>query len=106
MFIENLTQDPQYFWAMIIAVVVSICLHELAHGIVAIWLGDRTPIELGRITLNPLVHMGLPSLIVLLISGIAWGAMPVNERRLRGKYAPALVAAAGPAMNVLIAVIT
>jgi Zn-dependent protease len=105
MFIEQLSKDPQYFFAMVIAIVVSVCLHELAHGFAAIWLGDRTPIERGHITLNPLVHMGWMSLVAMLVAGIAWGAMPVDRRRLRGKYASAIVSAAGPATNILIAAI-
>jgi Zn-dependent protease len=68
-------------------------------------LGDDTPIEQGRMTLNPFVHMGPVSLIVLLISGIAWGLMPIDRRRLRGKYGEAQVAAAGPFMNVVIAAV-
>lgn len=105
MFIEYLKSNPEFFFAAMIAVVFSICLHELAHGLTAIRLGDRTPIETGHMTLNPLVHMGIPSLLGMLLMGIAWGAMPVDERRLRGRYAPALVAAAGPAANVLLALL-
>jgi len=105
-FIQELQHDPRFYFAVIIAVVVSICLHELAHGIVAVKLGDDTPIEQGRMTLNPLVHMGPISLVVLLISGIAWGLMPIDRTRLRGKYGEAQVAAAGPFCNVLIALLT
>jgi Zn-dependent protease len=86
------------FW-----VVLSICLHELAHGWAAIRLGDRTPIDSGHMTWNPLVHMGPVSLILFAICGIAWGAMPVNPTRLRGARAEAQVAFAGPAMNLVIA---
>lgn len=89
------------FW-----VILSIVLHELSHGWAAIRLGDRTPIEQHRMTLNPLVHMGGASLIAFALIGIAWGAMPINPARLRGRYAEALVAIAGPAMNVLLAVIS
>ena len=99
LFIQTAASDPRYFFAWILVVVVSICLHEFAHGVVAVWLGDQTPIEEGRITLNPLVHMGPVSMIALLIGGIAWGAMPVNPSRLRGRYAPALVAAAAAASS-------
>jgi len=105
MFLEELQKDPRFFMAVVITVVVSICIHELAHGIVAIMLGDRTPIESGHMTLNPAVHMGIVSVICLLMAGIAWGAMPVDPRRLRGRYADALVAAAGPASNVLMALL-
>jgi len=103
MFIHYASSDLRFFLAVIVTVIVSICLHELAHGVVAIGLGDRTPIESGHMTLNPAVHMGLFSVICLLLAGIAWGSMPVDPRRLRGRFSPALVAAAGPAANVLLA---
>lgn len=86
------------FW-----VLASIILHELAHGWTAIRLGDRTPIETGHMTWNPLVHLGVPSLVLFALLGMAFGSMPVNEHRLRGRYAPSLVAVAGPVMNVLLA---
>jgi len=105
MFIQTLSTDPRYFFAVMIVVVVSICLHELAHGFAAIRCGDRTPIEQGRITMNPFVHMGLFSMIMLLVAGIAWGAMPIDRTRLRGKYAEAYVAFAGPACNVVLALL-
>ncbi len=85
-------------------VIVSITLHELAHGWAAIRRGDRTPIELGRMTFNPIVHMGTMSLIAFAVIGIAWGSMPVNPSRLRGRYAEAFVAAAGPAVNLVLAI--
>ena len=89
------------FW-----VLFSITLHELAHGWTAIWQGDRTPIELDRMTMNPLVQMGPQSLIIFAICGIAWGAMPVNPSRFRdGRKGDVYVSAAGPAMNVLIGLI-
>lgn len=88
----------------IVVVIFSICLHELAHGWAAIRKGDRTPIELGHMTWNPMVHMGQTSLIIFAVLGIAFGAMPVTPSRMKGRYAEAFVAAAGPAMNALIAI--
>lgn len=90
----------------VVVVIGSIVLHELAHGWAAIKLGDRTPIDLGHMTWNPLVHMGAFSLIMFAILGIAWGAMPVDPSRLRGRHGDALVAIAGPAMNILLAIIS
>ena len=87
----------------VVLIIGSIVLHELAHGWAAISRGDRTPVELGHMTWNPLVHMGQMSLILFLLFGFAFGAMPVNPSRLRGKHAGAFVAAAGPAMNLVIA---
>jgi Zn-dependent protease len=105
MFISQLFDRPVYFLSMVLVIVLSVCLHELGHGVAAIWLGDRTPIERGHMSLNPIVHMGVPSLILLLVAGIAWGAMPVDPRRMRGRFAPAIVAAAGPVVNVILAAI-
>jgi Zn-dependent protease len=106
MFIEQLFTDPRYYFAVVIAVVVSICLHELAHGLAAVRKGDDTPIEQGRITLNPLVHMGPVSIVIMLLAGIAWGSMPIDRTRMRGRFAEAFVAFAGPLTNGLIAVVT
>ncbi len=91
-------------WA--VWVVFSICLHELAHGWTAIKLGDDTPRLAGHMTWNPLVHMGPYSLLMFVFIGIAWGAMPVNPNKLRGRYADAIVSLAGPLMNLSLAIIS
>ena len=83
------------FW-----VIFSICCHELGHGYAAIHKGDDTPIQTGHMTWNPLVHMGMFSLIMFAVVGISWGAMPVDPTRLRGRHADAFVSAAGPAVNL------
>ncbi len=106
LFISTLQTDPRYFFAVIITVVISITLHELAHGWVAITCGDESPIYNGHMTMNPLVHMGGFSILMLFIAGIAWGAMPIDPTRLRGKYAEALVAVAGPVTNIILAFLT
>jgi Zn-dependent protease len=84
------------FW-----VVLSIVLHELAHGWAALWQGDDTPRRLGRMTANPMVHMGPWSLAAFVLIGIAWGAMPIDPGRFRWRRrGRVMVAAAGPAMNL------
>lgn len=103
MFLSYLTTNPQFYFAVILVVVISICLHELAHGFAAIALGDRTPEETGHITMNPLVHMGTVSLVMLALVGISWGAMPVDPSRMRGRYADAIVSVAGPLTNLALA---
>ncbi|MGC4032717.1 MAG: site-2 protease family protein [Tepidisphaeraceae bacterium] len=105
LFIQELQSDPPFFFATIITVVISVTLHELAHGVAAIKLGDDTPIYTGHMTLNPLVHMGGISLILLAVAGIAFGAMPVDRTRMRGKYADAIVAVAGPLTNILLSLL-
>ncbi len=105
MFIQSLLDPDQrlFYVSWVITVIFSITLHELAHGLMALRRGDHTPVELGHMTINPLVHMGPFSLAALFFLGIAWGAMPVNPSRLRGKYGEALVALAGPVTNLLLA---
>ncbi len=91
-------------WA--VWVVMSITLHELGHGYAATWQGDRTPRDLGRLTPNPLVHMGGASLIAFAIFGFAWGMMPVDPRQFRWRgWGEALVAFAGPAVNIVLGLI-
>lgn len=102
---NNPSLGPVYVVSWLVWVVFSIVLHELAHGWAAIKLGDETPRWSGHMTWNPLVHMGGFSLLALLIFGIAWGAMPVDESRLRGRHGVALVAGAGPATNLILAII-
>ena len=94
--------------------VVSITTHEAAHGFVADRLGDPTARERGRLTLNPIPHIDLfftivlPLLLILSRSGFIFGGakpVPVDLSRLRHPRRDwALVGAAGPASNVLIAI--
>lgn len=98
-----LAESPALLISWVVWVVGSITLHELAHGWAAISRGDRTPIETGHMTWNPLVHMGGMSLLLFALIGIAWGAMPINPSRIRGRHGEAFVAAAGPAMNLALA---
>lgn len=103
-FVENEQYIELVSW--IFWVLISITLHELAHGWVAIWQGDDTPKHLNRLTMNPIVHMGGQSLLIFAICGIAWGAMPVNPSRFRdGRKGDIYVSAAGPAMNLLIGLV-
>ena len=97
-------ENPAMLVSWVVWVLAAIILHELSHGWAAIRFGDRTPIETGHMTWNPLVHLGGFSLIVFAIVGIAWGAMPVNPSRMRGRHAESLVALAGPAMNLVLAI--
>jgi len=107
MIIQYLLEDDVVLYTCIVfSIVVSVVLHELAHGVVAIWEGDRTPIELGHMTLNPLVHMGGMSLVAAFVIGMAWGAMPVTPHRFRhGRFGDVLVSLAGPVTNALLAVV-
>src|SRR4249920_2618230 len=95
-------------------VILSITSHEAAHGFVADRLGDPTARERGRLTLNPIAHVDLfftillPLFLILSGSHFIFGGakpVPVDVSRLRHPRRDwALVGAAGPAMNVLIAI--
>lgn len=100
---------------VLIIVVCSVVLHELAHGVVAYWLGDNTAKEAGRLTLNPFKHIDpymsilVPVVLYLLNAPVFGGAkpVPVNYRNLKWhEWGMALVAIAGPFANLLIAFIT
>ena len=93
LFINYITKDPVYYVSVVVAVVVSISLHELGHGIAATWQGDDTPRVTGHMTLDPTVHLPPFSWFLLLFAGISYGLMPVNPSRFRSRYGSALVAA-------------
>jgi Zn-dependent protease len=95
-------------------ILVSMTLHEAMHAYVGYWLGDDTAKLQGRLTLNPLAHIdpimtvALP--LLLAISGLPpFGAakpVPFNPNRLKyGEFGAALVGAAGPLTNLLLAIV-
>ena len=60
-----------------LAALLCICVHESAHGLAALWLGDPTAKQQGRISLNPLHHVDLVGLIMLAVAHVGW-AKPVR----------------------------
>ena len=105
MFINVLFDDPVFFLRYIAIIIISITLHELAHGFAAIGQGDNTPQKAGHITLNPVVHMGVQSIIFLCLAGISWGQMPVNSDKFRnGRISDIIVSAAGPLTNLALGI--
>lgn len=101
--------------ALIIGLIVSIVLHEVGHAYAANWLGDPTARLEGRLSVNPLVHIDpimsvlVPGLLILSGSPLLFGAakpVPYNPYNFRNqKWGEAIVAAAGPAVNILLALI-
>ncbi|MBY0312676.1 MAG: site-2 protease family protein [Phycisphaerales bacterium] len=98
------TFGPVVLGAWCIWGIVSVLLHELAHGWTAVRRGDPTPIDSGHMTWNPLVHMGAMGVIMFVLVGLPSGAMPVDPSRMRGKYGFVMVALAGPVMNLSLAI--
>ncbi len=82
-------------------------MHELAHGVVASWLGDDTAKRAGRLTLNPLRHLDPMGLLMMLVFHFGWAKpVPVNMMKFKNpKQGMALTALAGPACNLLITVV-
>lgn len=106
MFLTTLATNPVNFFRYIVVIILSITLHELAHGFAAMSQGDDTPERTGHITLNPVVHMGWESIIFLCVAGMAWGQMPVNPYKFRnGRLSDIWVSAAGPLSNLALGLI-
>lgn len=106
--------DPMSI-GMIVVLILSVVIHEMAHGYAANWLGDPTARLAGRLSANPLVHLDpmmsviLPGILLLSGSPILFGAakpVPYNPYNLRDqKWGEAIVAVAGPAANIFIALV-
>ena len=91
----------------LIALLPAFVLHELAHALTAVALGDPTPRLQGRLTLNPLKHLDFIGTLLLLTRGFGWAKpVQVNPRNFRDPLRDnAVVAAAGPLTNFVLALI-
>ena len=99
----------------ILVLIYSVVVHEVSHGVMAYSLGDKTAKDMGRLTLNPLKHLDmfgsiiLPFLLYIAHSPLMFGyakPVPYNPEDLNDrKYGPAKVAFAGPASNLILAML-
>ena len=105
-FFQQLFTQPIQALAFLLAVVVAITVHEFAHAWVADYFGDPTPSNQNRISLSPLAHLDLMGSLAFLLVGFGWGK-PVmyDPSYFKQRYAELLVALAGPASNVLLAIL-
>ena len=104
--------DVIFFIAILI---FSVIVHEVAHGWVALALGDPTAKDAGRLTLNPIPHIDLlgsiiiPTILVLTASSFLFGwakPVPYNPYNVKyGKWGEALVALGGPGINIFMAIV-
>ncbi len=91
-------------------VIIAMTFHEYAHALAAFKLGDDTPKIQGRLNLNPISHIDPIGIVLLLVAGFGWGKpVQIDSRNFDGKYsiskAEAIVAAAGPIANFVLAFI-
>lgn len=105
--------DPNKLLGLIIsipAVLIAITFHEFAHAFAADKLGDDTPRNQGRLSLNPLHHLDPVGSLLLLFAGFGWGKpVEINprnfNRNISMEKADAIVSIAGPLMNFFLAII-
>lgn len=103
MFLSLLQQNPLAAVAFVVGILAGIVLHEAAHATSAYALGDDTAYREGRVTLNPVAHLELLSVLMIFMVGVGWGRTPVTPSKLRaGAWGPVAVAAAGPASNLIV----
>ena len=102
-----LRSDPLAFVLLAISLLGAICLHEFAHAFAADAQGDRLPRAMGRVSLNPARHLDVLGTLLIFLVGFGWGK-PVEfrpEAFSSQRFGSAIVALAGPAMNLVLALV-
>lgn len=88
-------------------ILIGLTIHEYAHGRVALWRGDTTAHDAGRLSFNPLAHLDIFGTLMLLFGPFGWAKpVPVNAYNFKNPRTDvALVSVAGPVANILCAVV-
>ena len=92
----------------VLAIIISLTVHEFSHALAADQLGDDTPRLQGRLTLNPLAHLDLLGSLMFVIAGFGWARpVQINPYAIQRRHPAGLmiVAAAGPFSNLLLAIV-
>jgi Zn-dependent protease len=103
-----LNLDPATLIARLIVLVITFTIHEFAHAWTATQLGDETPRQYGRLTLNPLAHLDPMGSLLLLVVGFGWAKpVPINPYALNRRTPAGVmwVSLAGPFSNLLMAIL-
>ncbi|MBC1496063.1 site-2 protease family protein [Listeria welshimeri] len=92
---------------VLVTLLIAFTIHEWAHALVALAFGDDTAKNQGRLSLNPLVHIDLFGMLMILIAGFGWAKpTPVNRFKLKKRrLGSVLVSLAGPISNLLLAIV-
>ena len=94
------------FGLLVAALVMSLSCHEFGHAFVAKLYGDDTAQRAGRLTLNPIAHIDPMGLAMVILVGFGYAKpVPVDLRNVRSRHADLWVAAAGPGMNLALAIL-
>ena len=104
----SLLLQGQYalFVLILVAIVISLTFHEFGHAAMAKFYGDDTAQRAGRLTLNPMAHIDPMGLLMVATIGFGYAKpVPTDSRNFTSRWAGMLVAAAGPGMNLLIAIV-
>ena len=97
--------DIATFLMAVFIIILSLTFHEYGHAVVATWFGDHTPQYQGRLTLNPVAHIDVMGLLMVILIGFGY-AKPVQTdfHNYTSPKADLWIAAAGPCMNLILAV--
>jgi Zn-dependent protease len=95
------------FLYQLLALLIAFSFHEFAHALVADRLGDPTPRQQGRLTLDPMAHIDVVGFLLLLFAGFGWAKpVEIDPRNFKNrKWGDILVSIAGPLTNLIIALI-
>ncbi len=105
--IDLLLQGQIALFALIlVSIVISLTFHEFGHAATAKFFGDDTAQKAGRLTLNPSAHIDPMGLLMVALIGFGYAKpVPTNPAKFTSRWADMLVSAAGPGMNLLLAVV-
>lgn len=108
MFLDLLFKSPSVALVWIVAIFISLTVHEFSHALVAFYRGDKTAEREGRLTLNPLAHIDFFGLIPLFLFGVGWAKpVPFNPYNLKNpKWDSVMIALAGPLSNLSLAIVS
>lgn len=106
--LQSILNDPLSFVFLLLSILIALVFHEFAHALTADKLGDPNPRLAGRVSLNPLKHLDPWGTVLIIFTGYGWGKpVEFDAYNLKDPVRDgALIAAAGPSTNLLLALIT